>query len=74
MIRGRLATPTLSRADDEPRDKSAVAEVIEYARFAAEKCPGFHLIEDNIWAEYQAAGASHDDMSTPEFARQSQGR
>jgi hypothetical protein len=47
--------------------KFLVAEVIEAAGFAAEKCPGLHLIEDNIEAEYHSAGAADDDKYTPEF-------
>jgi len=47
--------------------KFLVAEVIEAAGFAAEKCPGLHLIEHNIEAEYHSAGAADDDMNTPEF-------
>ena len=47
--------------------KFQVAEVLEAAGLAAEKCPGFHLIEHNITAEYHSAGASDNDMYTPEF-------
>jgi hypothetical protein len=53
--------------------KFLVAEVIEAASFAAEKCPGLHLIEDNVEAEYHSAGAADDDTHTPEFELMSAG-
>jgi hypothetical protein len=70
-----LASPAKSQLSPEEaaqlkhllQDKFQVAEVIEGAGFAAEKCPGFHIIEDNIWAEYHSAGASDNDMYAPEF-------
>ena len=47
--------------------KFLVTEVIEAAGLAAEKCPGFHIIEDNIEAEFRSAGGSDSDIYTPEF-------
>jgi hypothetical protein len=47
--------------------KFLVAEVIEAAGLAAERCPGFHVIEDNIEAEFRSAGGSESDVYSPEF-------
>jgi hypothetical protein len=47
--------------------KFMVAEVIEAARIAAEKCPGFQMIRDNVVPELEAAGASLDVVDSPEF-------
>lgn len=47
--------------------KFAVAEVLEAAGFASRNCPGFHIMEDNFSAELHSAGASDDDIHTPEF-------
>ena len=47
--------------------KFMVAEVIEAARIAAEKCPGFHMIRDNVVPELEAAGATLAVVETPEF-------
>jgi hypothetical protein len=65
--KNQLTTEDAARLKHLLQEKFQVAEVIESAGFAAEKCPGFHIIEDNIWAEYHSAGASDDDMYTPEF-------
>ena len=53
--------------------KFMVAEVIEAARIAAEKCPGFQMITDNIVPELTAAGASLDVVESPEFELMSAG-
>ena len=44
-----------------------VAEVIEAARIGAEKCPGFHMVRDNVVPELEAAGATLAVVETPEF-------
>ena len=50
-----------------------VAEVIEAAGFAAENCPGFHMIRDNIVPELIGAGGSLDMVESPEFELMSAG-
>jgi hypothetical protein len=73
-----VVAPSLARSGEFTADdvaglkhilqpKFQVAEVIEAAGLAAEKCPGLHLIEANIEAEFSSAGASEDDIYTPEF-------
>jgi hypothetical protein len=73
-----LAGPAMA-GDDQPtaqdvaqlkqllQPKFLDAEVIEAARFAAENCPGFHMIRDNIVPELTEAGASLDVVESPEF-------
>jgi hypothetical protein len=63
----RLTAQDVAQLKHLLQPKFLVAEVIEAAGFAAEKCPGLHLIEHNIEAEYHSAGAADDDMNTPEF-------
>ena len=53
--------------------KFLVAEVIEAAGFAAENCPGFHMIRDNIVPELTEAGASLDVVESSEFDLMSAG-
>ena len=47
--------------------KFQAVEMIEVAGVAAEKCPGLHVIEDNVDAEFHSAGGADDDIYTPEF-------
>jgi hypothetical protein len=71
-------TPSLARSGEFTADdvatlkrilqpKFQAAEMIEVAGVAADKCPGFHVIEDNAEAEFRSAGGSDDDIYTPEF-------
>jgi len=62
-----LTADDVARLKHLLQPKFQVAEVIEGAGVVAEKCPGFHIIEDNIEAEFRSAGGSDSDINTPEF-------
>ena len=71
----RLTAQDVTQLNHLLQPKFMVAEVIEAARIAAEKCPGFQMIRDNIVPELTAAGASLDVVESPEFELMSaQGR
>jgi hypothetical protein len=62
-----LTADDVARLKHLLQPKFQVAEVIEAAGVAAERCPGFHVIEYNIEAEFRSAGGSDDDIYTSEF-------
>ena len=64
---GQLTAKDVAQLQHMLQPKFLVAEVIEAARFAAEKCPGFQMIRDNIVPELTEAGASLDVVESPEF-------
>lgn len=60
----------LARADDLKEllsEKFQLAEIFEGAAFAAEKCPGLHVIEGNVRAAADEAGVTDDEIYTPEW-------
>ncbi|WP_036049432.1 hypothetical protein [Bradyrhizobium sp. Tv2a-2] len=67
MAKDQLTTEDDDRLGNLLQPRFQVASVIQAAEFAAEKCPGFHIIDDNIEAEYHDAGASNDVMYTPQY-------
>ena len=59
-----------SQADDLKKlfqEKFQLAEIFEGAAYAAEKCPGLHVIEDNVVALAKAAGVTDDEIDTPKW-------
>jgi hypothetical protein len=48
------------------RHKFQLAEIFEGAAYAAEKCPGLRVIEDNVWTTADEAGVT-DEIYTPEW-------
>jgi len=69
----QLAAQDVAQLKHLLQPKFMVAEVIEAARIAAEKCLGFQMIRDNIVPELTAAGASLDVVESPEFELMSAG-
>jgi hypothetical protein len=48
------------------QEKFQLAEIFEGAAYAAEKCPGLRVIEDNVMATADEAGVT-DEIYTPEW-------
>jgi hypothetical protein len=71
MIGAALITclPTLTaRAGSELNgDQMAVAVAVNTAMFAAEKCPGFRVVEGAIFANVQGVGVSKEQVLGPEW-------
>jgi hypothetical protein len=52
---------------DYLQEKFAFAEIVEAAGVASEKCPGLHLIEENLEAATKDSGASDNDIYFTEY-------
>jgi hypothetical protein len=50
-------------------DQIVVAMAVDTALFAAEKCPGFHIVEGSIFANTQDAGVSREQALGPEWKK-----
>jgi hypothetical protein len=64
------ALPSLSKADEDAlkhmlQEKYQFAEIIETAGVVADKCPGLHIIEDNLEVASSDSGATEDDYHSP---------
>jgi hypothetical protein len=60
---------TAARAYDPKelfQDKFQLAEIFEGAAYAADKCPGLHVIEDNVEATADEAGGA-DEIDNPKW-------
>jgi len=68
-----VAIPALvatSRADQLKellKEKFQVAEILEAAAYAGERCPGFHVIEDNVMATADELGVRDNDIYAPQW-------
>lgn len=76
MVRTVLATTALitcsllnvaMAASELSGDQIALAMAVDTAMFAAEKCPGFRIVEGSIFANVQAAGVSREQAMGPEW-------
>jgi hypothetical protein len=71
MIGAALITCLLTltaRADSELNgDQMAMAVAVDTAMFAAEKCPGFRVVEGAIFANVQAVGVSKEQVLGQEW-------
>jgi hypothetical protein len=65
-----VATASILRADDLKQllqEKFQLAAIFEAGAYAAEKCPGLHVIEGNVTATADDAGVTDDEIYTPEW-------
>jgi hypothetical protein len=65
-----LVAGQAAQADDVKKwfqEKFQLDEIFEAAAYAAERCPGLHLIEDNVMATANAAGVTDDEIYTQEW-------
>jgi hypothetical protein len=64
------AVAATARPDDLKKllnEKFRIAEIFEAGSYAADKCPGLRVIEDNIRATADEAGVTDDVICTPEW-------
>jgi hypothetical protein len=64
-----LCLSTSVKAEDLTLDQITMAEIIDGAMFAADKCPGLQLIRSSIRANADSAGLTPEQVSSSEWKK-----